>query len=68
METVSESNKKLMALVAKDYLRKVKLALTEELLGVGFTIEEIAKILGISESSARTLANGLGHIEKVEEA
>lgn len=67
MGFVSETKKRTTVCEVRDYLRKVKLSATAMLLEVGFTIEEIGKILEVPESSVRSFVKEIGYDEEVEE-
>ena len=56
MENMSETKKRLTVGKVKRHIKEAKEKGVKELLDVGFTHQEIAKILAIPESSIRSLS------------
>lgn len=58
MDNISESKKRLTVGKVKKEIREAKKKGVNELLKVGFTHQEIAKILSLKESTVRSLQKG----------
>jgi len=65
MENISETKKRLTVSKVKRHIKEAKEKGVKELLDAGFTLQEIAKILAIPESSIRSLSKNEN--EEIEE-